>query len=133
MPRKRPKTYEEQRLSRIRMYGIDVPDYDRMLEEQGGGCYVCGKEPEERKALHIDHDHDTGKVRGLLCANHNRGLGLFNDDPMLIIKTLEYLVRNYDRQAGVDSVQSVPSSQGDCSCQEASRAEVHRRDEQTGQ
>lgn len=132
MPRTRNKTYEEQRISRIRNYGIQPEDYDRMLEEQGGGCYICGKQPEERKALHIDHDHETGSVRGLLCANHNRGLGLFSDSPMLIIKTLEYLVRHYDRQTGMDGVQSVPPSQRDCSCQEASGAEVYRRDEQEG-
>lgn len=96
MPRKRNKTYEEQRISRIRQYGIEPEDYDRMLEEQNGGCYVCGKKPTEKRALHIDHDHNTGKVRGLLCSNHNRGLGLFNDDIRLIVKVLDYLVRHRD-------------------------------------
>ena len=80
MPRNRNKTYDEQRISRIRMYGIDVPDYERILEEQGGGCYICGKQPEPKRALDIDHDHKTGKVRGLLCSNHNRGLGMLGDD-----------------------------------------------------
>lgn len=96
MPRKRPKTYQEQRLSRIRMYGIDVPDYERMLEEQGGGCYICGRKPDGKRALDIDHDHSTGKVRGLLCSRHNRALGFFNDDIRLIVKLLEYLVRHRD-------------------------------------
>ncbi len=94
MPRNRNKTYEESRVSRIRMYGIDVPDYERMLEEQGGGCYICGKKPEDKRALDIDHDHKTGKVRGLLCSNHNRGLGLLDDNILHIIKALEYLVKN---------------------------------------
>lgn len=94
MPRNRNKTYEEQRISRIRLYGIDVPDYERILEEQGGGCYVCGKKPDPKRALDIDHDHETGKVRGLLCSNHNRAIGLMGDDALLLIKALEYLVRH---------------------------------------
>ena len=96
MPRNRNKTYDEQRISRIRMYGIDVPDYERILEEQGGGCYVCGKKPEPKRALDIDHDHDTGKVRGLLCSNHNRAIGLMGDDLLTLIKALEYLARHRD-------------------------------------
>ena len=96
MPRSRNKTYEESRISRIRMYGIDVPDYERMLEEQNGGCYLCGKKPEGKRALDIDHDHKTGKVRGLLCSNHNRGLGLLDDDIKILIKALEYLVKQND-------------------------------------
>lgn len=96
MPSNRNKTYEEARISRIRFYGIDVSDYDRMLEEQGGGCYICGKKPSGKRALDIDHDHKTGKVRGLLCSNHNRALGLLNDDLKLLVKTLEYLVKQLD-------------------------------------
>jgi hypothetical protein len=78
------------------MYGIDVPDYERILEEQGGGCYVCGKKPTDRRALDIDHDHNTGKVRGLLCSKHNRAIGLMGDDLLILIKALEYLVRQRD-------------------------------------
>jgi hypothetical protein len=75
------------------MYGIDVDDYKRMLEEQGGGCYLCGKQPEGNRALDIDHDHETGKVRGLLCSNHNRGIGLLNDDITILAKAIQYLAR----------------------------------------
>ena len=78
------------------MYGIDVPDYERILEEQGGGCYICGKKPTDRRALDIDHDHNTGKVRGLLCSKHNRAIGLMGDDLHILIKALEYLVRQRD-------------------------------------
>jgi hypothetical protein len=78
------------------MYGIDVPDYERILEEQGGGCYICGKKPEPKRALDIDHDHKTGKVRGLLCSNHNRGLGMLGDDIKSLVKVLEYLVKDLD-------------------------------------
>lgn len=93
MPRNRNKTYEEQRISRIRSYGISVEDYDRMLEEQNGGCYICGKSSTTR-ALDIDHDHSTGKVRGLLCSPHNRVLGLLDDDPEMLVAALIYLVKD---------------------------------------
>jgi hypothetical protein len=94
MPRNRNKTYEEQRGTRIRSYGISVEDYDEMLESQGGGCYICGIGPVGR-ALDIDHDHRTGKVRGLLCSNHNRALGLLGDDPDLLLAAHTYLVKQY--------------------------------------
>jgi len=92
MPRNRNKTYEEQRISRIRSYGITVEDYNRMLEEQNGGCYICGQQDSNR-ALSIDHDHNTGKVRGLLCSNHNRALGLMGDDPEIVLAAHKYLVQ----------------------------------------
>jgi hypothetical protein len=92
MPRNRNKTYAEQRVSRIRMYGIDVEDYERMLFEQDGVCYIC-KQPPVKRALDIDHDHVTGKVRGLLCSNHNRALGLLGDDIILLLRSVEYLVK----------------------------------------
>lgn len=93
MPRNRNKTYEEQRISRIRSYGISVDDYNRMLEEQNGGCYICGKSYTNR-ALDIDHDHETGKVRGLLCSPHNRVLGLLNDDPDMVMAAHAYLLKD---------------------------------------
>ena len=93
MPRNRNKTYEEQRISRIRMYGISVADYERMLQSQNGGCFICGKQPATNRALDIDHDHATGTVRGLLCSTHNRALGLMNDDISLLLKSIKYLVR----------------------------------------
>ena len=89
MPRNRNKTYQEQRGTRIRSYGITVEEYDEMLESQGGGCYICGIGPVGR-ALDIDHDHRTGKVRGLLCSNHNRALGLLGDDPDLLLAAHTY-------------------------------------------
>lgn len=47
-------------------YGITTEEYDRMLAEQGGSCAICDREPKKRR-LSVDHDHSTGKVRGLLC------------------------------------------------------------------
>jgi hypothetical protein len=54
-------------------------------------CEICGKRPESIARLRIDHDHLTGKVRGLLCSNCNVGLGMFDDDPELLEQAAEYL------------------------------------------
>ncbi len=69
------------RRAQLRKYGLTLADYDRMLIDQGGGCWVCEAEPGDRRNhgytnLAVDHDHDTGAVRGLLCHMCNRALGL---------------------------------------------------------
>lgn len=80
-----------------RKYGISAEDYDRLLAEQGGGCALCGVRPEDlnsgryRTYLHVDHCHDTGRVRGLLCPEHNLLLGRFGDSPEMFRRVLEYL------------------------------------------
>lgn len=52
--------------------GVTIEDYDRLLAAQGGGCAICGNPPKTRR-LDVDHDHKTGRVRGLLCfvCNHH--------------------------------------------------------------
>jgi len=79
-------------------YGITVDQYDAMLEAQGGVCAICGKdEPNEhgrtgtKFRLSVDHDHQTGEVRSLLCQKCNRAIGLFGDDPDLVEKASEYI------------------------------------------
>ena len=63
-----------------------------MLSSQDGKCSICGRERSQLvKQLCVDHDHETGKVRGLLCDKCNRGLGFFNDDHELLKKALNYL------------------------------------------
>jgi len=89
-----PKTHEQRRKHRIQAYGITVDEYNAMYTAQNGGCYICG-EPEIGKSLSIDHDHVSGKVRGLLCSNHNRALGLMQDDPDILLKAHEYLVKDH--------------------------------------
>jgi hypothetical protein len=75
-----------------RHYGLSLAEYDDMLESQDNGCAICGKPPEENgKRLSVDHDHETGKVRGLLCNCCNRGLGIFHDDIALMRDAIEYL------------------------------------------
>ena len=69
-------------------YGITVDEYDDMLARQHGACAICG-DPKEK--LHIDHSHETGKVRGLLCMPCNTALGFFRDDPALLDSASIYI------------------------------------------
>lgn len=76
-----------------RSYGITPERYDTMLAAQGGHCAICpAKEPGGRgKFFHVDHDHTTGKVRGLLCHRCNTALGLFQDSPAALKLAIKYL------------------------------------------
>ena len=76
-----------------RMYGLTKDDYDRLLEAQNNGCAICGNPCDIHKKLSADHDHQTGRVRGLLCHRCNTGLGCFRDDPNRLLKAVEYLMR----------------------------------------
>lgn len=77
----------------IKRYGINQQDYENLLRTQNYACAICQtKEPRGRhNKFHIDHDHTTNKVRGLLCDKCNRGLGFFNDDKDLLEKAAEYI------------------------------------------
>jgi len=68
-------------------YRLTVEVYERMMSEQGGLCAVCQTEP----AAHVDHCHATGVVRGILCANCNKGLGCFRDDTARMQRACRYL------------------------------------------
>jgi hypothetical protein len=77
-----------------RTFGLTQADYDELLAAQGGGCAVCGEPPPEGRSLHVDHDHATGRVRGLLCFRCNGGLGQFSDDPERLVTVIDYLTRS---------------------------------------
>jgi hypothetical protein len=76
----------------FRDFGLTEEDYERMLEEQDRKCMICG-DPHgtSGKSLAVDHDHDSGLIRGLLCSRCNPGLGFFRDSPGLLRKAAEYL------------------------------------------
>jgi hypothetical protein len=74
-----------------RKFGMSLEDYDELVEKQGGVCAVCGYPPDEGKSFHIDHDHDSGRIRGLLCSRCNHAIGLLRDDPEVIESALTYL------------------------------------------
>lgn len=78
-----------------RNYGITAEDFDRMFSEQSGRCGICCTEdPGGRtNTFHVDHCHETGRVRGLLCNRCNRALGQFNDSEELLLAAIAYLTR----------------------------------------
>lgn len=83
----------EQRVqSYKRNYGITIHDYGAMFQQQGGCCAICGKHASLYQ-LHVDHDHATGKVRGLLCVGCNTGLGALGDTAESLARALTYLQR----------------------------------------
>ncbi len=75
---------------RLREYGLTKEAYQEMLDKQDHKCVIC-RTPEEDRALCIDHNHSTGKVRGLLCDLCNRGLGQFQDRTDLLLRAVKYL------------------------------------------
>jgi hypothetical protein len=80
-----------------RKFGLTLETYAELLASQGGGCAICG-EPEETSSHHVDHDHDTGDVRGILCVRCNNGLGQFKEDPAILATALSYLL-GHERDA----------------------------------
>jgi hypothetical protein len=74
-----------------RAYGISVQEYDKLVKNQDGKCCICGEIP--KRWLVVDHCHKTGVIRGLLCDDCNMALGRFKDDPVLLTKALEYLLK----------------------------------------
>jgi hypothetical protein len=78
-----------------RTYGITVHDYDAMLAAQKNVCAICLQTSKgtKRKRLHVDHDHQTGAIRGLLCVSCNIILGRWNDSPEIARRAVEYLLK----------------------------------------
>ena len=70
-----------------RRYGVTAAEVEAMVAAQGGRCAVCREAPAE----HVDHDHRTGRVRGVLCFNCNGGLGQFRDRDDLMARAIAYL------------------------------------------
>lgn len=75
-------------------FGITLEDYNKKLLDQQGGCGICGATtPGRTKVMHfaVDHNHTTGKVRGLLCTTCNTALGLIKEDLNIIDKMKKYI------------------------------------------
>ncbi len=76
---------ERVRYNHVRLhYGLSPEEYDDLTKE----CAICGAV----NNLHVDHNHKTGEVRGMLCNRHNLAIGLFNDDPNLLRRAIQYLL-----------------------------------------
>lgn len=72
-------------------YGLTADEVDELLAAQGGVCAICGERPEREASMHVDHCHDTGRIRGLLCSRCNHAIGLLREDPALFARAAEYL------------------------------------------
>jgi recombination endonuclease VII len=78
----------------VRSFGVLDATFELMLDRQNCACAICGIEFERKrpnKKINIDHDHNSGSVRGLLCTPCNLGIGAFRDDPALLNKAIAYL------------------------------------------
>jgi len=73
-----------------RTFGLTPEEYASLLARQGGRCAICRSEPGKIN-LHVDHDHETGEVRGLLCFRCNGGAGQFKEDVELLARAIDYL------------------------------------------
>ena len=78
----------------LRRYGLTRETWEAMFDAQGGRCAICNYQPKGTSfvdRLVVDHDHETGRVRALLCTHCNRGIGQLHDDPDLLYAASEYL------------------------------------------
>lgn len=72
-------------------FGITIDEYETILSRQNGACAICLELPKADACLCVDHDHDNGKVRGLLCHSCNKGIGFFRDNPERCVAAARYL------------------------------------------
>jgi hypothetical protein len=97
--RMEPEVKERERAGHLkRKYGMTIEQYDAMLLAQGGGCFICGRPPRDDSSLHVDHDHSTGKVRGILCFCCNNALADFREDTDLLRKAIGYLAAHANQE-----------------------------------
>jgi hypothetical protein len=82
-------------LKKLKRYNLTPAQYAEMIYIQRNRCAICGK-PAEGKSLHIDHNHTTGKVRGLLCHNCNVLIGHAKEDREILLSAIGYLNRDYE-------------------------------------
>ena len=85
----------QQRYDLKRSFGISLEEYEQWLVKQNDGCAICGAKPFSGRAggrrLAVDHDHETGAVRGLLCGSCNRAVGQFDDNPAWMRQAADYV------------------------------------------
>lgn len=82
-------------------YGITTLVYDEMFSDQKGVCKICKTTCPSGKKLAVDHCHTTGKIRGLLCINCNRGLGHLKDSTTLLFEAIKYLEESDDENSSI--------------------------------
>lgn len=76
-------------------YRIRLPEYEALYKAQKGNCACCGQhETSFKRNLHVDHDHETGRIRGLLCTQCNPGIGYFQDSIERLQLAIAYLKKS---------------------------------------
>jgi len=88
---------ELRRLANLRPYGMTPQQYESRLAAQGGCCAICGSADNgdsRFETFYVDHSHESGAVRGILCRGCNAGLGQFKDSPDLLLAAAAYLIRH---------------------------------------
>lgn len=108
-----PRAWKETELQRS--FGISLADYSAMVAAQDNKCAICDQ-PEQQmrggklKALAVDHDHASGKIRGLLCADCNQAIGKFKEDRNTLLAAIRYLDKHSDAQNVVPLATREPTS-----------------------
>lgn len=87
----RDKYLAQKKRNVFRKYGLTKEEFDALAATQGYACAICRKVPKAR--LHIDHNHETGRVRGLLCSNCNTAIGLLKDRAEFLLNAVNYLLK----------------------------------------
>ena len=99
-----PQKKEEQRRKAYnhtlkKLYGITIEDYDKMLADQNGRCDICfTANPRGNGVFHLDHCHETKKVRGILCTECNMMLGMAKDKTEVLLSAINYLNKHSHRK-----------------------------------
>lgn len=104
----REKALQQTRVRKLASYGLTPETYQGLSESQGHVCAICGSPyglESQKHPLYVDHCHETGAVRGLLCSHCNAGLGHFRDRPELLMEAARYLTRS---SSGSTSTMSSP-------------------------
>lgn len=77
--------------SLMRSFGINIEQYEEMIVVQQNRCGICGGYQRNEKSLAVDHNHTTGKIRGLLCDDCNFGIGFLKDNEQILRNAIDYL------------------------------------------
>jgi hypothetical protein len=90
----------------MKKYGITKEEKENMVATQGGRCALCGLKFNSTRETHVDHCHNNGGIRGILCYHCNVGLGHFRDSPKLLRRAIKY-INDY-----VKAITTTPVSEG---------------------
>lgn len=97
------RKWREQNKERIRtqnvcrVYNISPERFLELSKKQNGKCAICRMKPTTKRGLHVDHHHETGVVRGLLCSRCNTGIGMLFDNTIMLKRAIRYL-RSYHKE-----------------------------------